>query len=66
MERDYEKLKAKYDEQVTLSLTRRQAYAFLSYVSEKAGEWNRLAWSVKKAMGITEEVHHEVEDGEEE
>jgi len=66
MERDFERLKAKYDEMVTLSLTRRQAYAFLTYVSERAGEWNRLQLEVKKSMGITEEVHHEAEDGEEE
>ncbi len=65
MERDYEMLKAKYDEQVTLSLTRRQAYALLTYVSEKAGEWFRLERTVREAMGITEEVHHEAEDGEE-
>ena len=65
MERDYEKLKARYDEKVTLSLTRRQAYAVLCFVGEKAGEWFRLERAVKDAMGITEEVHHEAEDGEE-
>lgn len=54
----------KFDEKITFTMTRRQAYRVLCEVGKEAHEWNSLEFIIRDAMGIRE-IHHEMEDGEE-
>lgn len=57
-------IKEKFDEKITFTMTRRQAYKVLCEVGKQAHEWNTLEALIKNAMGISD-IHHESEDGEE-
>ena len=63
-ERNARQLKEKYDEKVFLTMTRRQAIEVLHYFEDKKRMYSLLTDNVKQTLGL-EDIHHEMEDGEE-
>ena len=57
-------VKDKWDAEVSLKMTRRQAVKVLHYIEDKEREYRKLKDSIRDALGLTE-IHHEMEDGEE-